>query len=187
MHNSMAVFTFFAFDWKYLFLGKFGPRNQNYNLKIITYKLKFVDKPNSTMQNSMMQLTVFVFHWECPFWADFVQNVKIVSLRRTLIRRVIDMQNSMMLLTVFVFDRKCPFWVNLVQIVNVQIVSLRWNLIPIIIWICRTQWRCSLFSFYRKRPFWANLVENVKVVSSRLNLVASIQLHWHLDTTNSRF
>ena len=139
------------------------------------------------MQNSMMQLTVFVFHWECPFWADFVQNVKIVSLRRTLIRRVIDMQNSMMLFTVFVFDRKCPFWVNLVQIVNVQIVSLRWNLIPIIIWICRTQWRCSLFSFYRKRPFWANLVENVKVVSSRLNLVASIQLHWHLDTTNSRF
>ena len=43
MHNSMAVFTFFVFDRKYLNLGKFGQRNQNYNLKIITYKLKFVD------------------------------------------------------------------------------------------------------------------------------------------------
>ena len=32
----------------------------------------------------------------------------------------------------------------------------------------------SFFVFERKRPSWANLVQNVKIVSLRLNLVASI-------------
>ena len=32
----------------------------------------------------------------------------------------------------------------------------------------------GFFVFERKRPSWANLVQNVKIVSLRLNLVASI-------------
>ena len=71
MQNSMMLFTVFV-----PFLGKFGPKNQNYH-----FKLKFGGQPNSNIQNSMMLFTFFVFDWEYAFWANLVQKVKVVSLR----------------------------------------------------------------------------------------------------------
>ena len=32
------------------------------------------------MQNSMMLLTLFIFEWKYPFWANLVQKIKIISL-----------------------------------------------------------------------------------------------------------
>ena len=75
MQNSMVVFTFSIFDRKYLLLGKFGPKNQNYE-----FELKFDAQTNSNMHNSMVMLTVSVFYQKYPFWANLVQKNKIVSL-----------------------------------------------------------------------------------------------------------
>ena len=33
------------------------------------------------MQNSMVVFTFFDFDQKCPFWADVVQNVEVVSLK----------------------------------------------------------------------------------------------------------
>ena len=101
-----------------------------------------------------------------------------------------------MLFSFFVFEWKYPFWANLVQ--KIKIISLSWNLVPTVIRICRIQWRCSLFSFsagntlfgqiwsklsiftvfflfpIRNALFLENLVQNVKVVSLRLNSLATI-------------
>ena len=44
-------------------------------------KLKFESQSNSNMQNSLMLFTFFVFDRKCPFWANLVQKIKIVSLR----------------------------------------------------------------------------------------------------------
>ena len=105
------------------------------------------------------------------------------------------MQNSMMLFTFFVFEWKYLYCANLVQ--KVTIISWSWNLVPRLIRICWIQWCCSVFSFLtgnsllgqiwskllylqffflfpiRNVLFWENLVQNVKVVSWRLNLLAT--------------
>ena len=105
------------------------------------------------------------------------------------------MQNSIVMFTFFVFGRKYPVWDNFVQ--KIKIVSLRWNLIPRLIRICWIQWCCSLFSFLtgnallgqiwsklsiftgffvsdKNALFGGNLVQNFKIVSLRLNLLASL-------------
>ena len=71
---------FFCFRSEMPFLGKFGPKSQNYQLK-----LKFGIHPNSSMQNSMVVFTFLVFDQKCLFWANLAQNVKIVSLRLNLV------------------------------------------------------------------------------------------------------
>ena len=55
-------------------MGEFGPRNQNFQIK-----LKFGTYINSGIQNSMVVLTS-VLHRKYPFWANLVQKIKIVSL-----------------------------------------------------------------------------------------------------------
>ena len=105
------------------------------------------------------------------------------------------MQNSMVMFTFFVVSRKYPVWDNLVQ--KLKTVALRWNLIPRLIRICWIQWCCSLFSFLtgnallgqiwsklsiftgffvsdKNALFGENLVQNFKIVSLRLNLLASL-------------
>ena len=34
MQNSVVMFAFSVFDWKYTFLGEFGPKNQNRQFKL---------------------------------------------------------------------------------------------------------------------------------------------------------
>ena len=65
----------FFFRLKIPFLGKFGPKNQNYQ-----FKLKFGTYTNSNMQNSMVMFILSVFDWKYPFWANLVQKIKIVTL-----------------------------------------------------------------------------------------------------------
>ena len=66
------------------FLGKFGPKNQNYQLK-----LKFGTYTNSNMQNSMVMFTFSVFDRKYPYWANLVQKVKIISWSWNLVPRLI--------------------------------------------------------------------------------------------------
>ena len=110
---------FFHFQPEIVFLGKFGPKNQNYH-----FKLKFSGQPNSHMQNSVMLLTFFVFDQKYPFWENLVQQMKIVSLRYNLIPRLIQICRIKCRYSLFLFSiRNALFCANLVQIVN--IVSLR--------------------------------------------------------------
>ena len=105
------------------------------------------------MQHSMVMFTFFVFGWKYPVWDNLVQKIKIVSLRGNLIPRLIKICWIHWCCSLFfVFDWKRPSWANLVQIVNVY----------------------SFFLFpFRNVLFGENLVQNVKIVSLRLNLLAS--------------
>ena len=51
-----------VFSWKYVFLGKFGPKTQNYQ-----FKLKFFTKTSSNMHNSIVIFTFSVFDWKYLF------------------------------------------------------------------------------------------------------------------------
>ena len=62
-------------DQKYPPWAMFGPKYQN-----CQFKLKFANKSNSNMQNSMVMFTFSVFDWKYPFWVNSVQKIKIVSL-----------------------------------------------------------------------------------------------------------
>ena len=84
MQNSMMMFTFLVFESKYPFLGKFGPKSQNYQLK-----LKFGTYTNSNMQNSIVVFTFSVSEWKYSFWANLVQKVKIISWSWNLVARLI--------------------------------------------------------------------------------------------------
>ena len=57
------------------YLGKFGPKNQNYQ-----FKLKFGTKTNLNKQNSMALFTFSGLEQNHPPWANLIQKIKIVSL-----------------------------------------------------------------------------------------------------------
>ena len=71
---------FFRFRPQILFLGKFGPKNQN-----CQFILKFGTWINSNMQNSMAMFNFSAFYWTYPFWANLVQLIKIVRLNWNLV------------------------------------------------------------------------------------------------------
>ena len=62
MENLMVVFTFFFFHQKYFFLGKFGPKIQNYQ-----FMLKFGTDNNLNMHNSIVMFSFSVFDQKYPF------------------------------------------------------------------------------------------------------------------------
>ena len=142
---------FFRFQLEIPFLGKFGKKNQNCQLK-----LKFGTCTNSNVQNSVVMFTFSVFNWNYPFWANLVQKIKIVSLSWNLVPKLIRKYRIQWHCSFFfVLVRKHPFWANLVQ--KIKLVSLSWNLVPRLIRICRTQWCCSRFLF--------NIVNNLFLVN----------------------
>ena len=71
--NGDIYFSFFTTEIP--FLGKFGPKNQNYQ-----FKLKFGNSTNSNMQNSIMVFTFSIFDLNNLFWANVIQKIKMVSL-----------------------------------------------------------------------------------------------------------
>ena len=83
MQNSMILFTFFCFWVQIPFLGKFGPKDQNYQ-----FKLKFGTGTNSNMENSMVMFIFSLFDWKYP-WANLLQKVKIISWSWNLVPRII--------------------------------------------------------------------------------------------------
>ena len=95
---------FFRFRPQIPFLGKFGPKNQNYQ-----FILKFGTWTNSNMQNSMVMFNFSPFYWNYPFWANLVQLIKFVHLSWNLVLRLIRirsirMNNSMVHLICFMLE-----------------------------------------------------------------------------------
>ena len=163
-------------------MDKFGPKNQNCQLK-----LKYGIGTNSNMQNSLVMFTFSVFNWKYfagqiswkyldwkyQFDANLVQKIKIVCLSWNLVPRLIWICRIQwwVLFTLSFFWLGIPFWgkfypwswslvprnfkyaefiscwlfsnfdqiysfyVNLVQ--KIKIVCLSWNLVCRLIWICR--------------------------------------------------
>ena len=71
----MVIFTFSVFDRKY-------PSWQIWSkLSIFTVQGETDALTNSIIQKSMVEFTFFFFDQKHSFWANLVQNVKIVSLR----------------------------------------------------------------------------------------------------------
>ena len=62
MENLMVVFTFFFFPPEILFLGKFGPKIQNYQ-----FMLKFGTDNNLNMHNLIVMFSFSVFDQKYPF------------------------------------------------------------------------------------------------------------------------
>ena len=58
----------FCFQLEIPFLGKFGPKTQNYQ-----FKLKFCTQTNPNMQISMVMFTFSLFDWKYLFWENLVQ------------------------------------------------------------------------------------------------------------------
>ena len=75
---------FFRFQQKISFLGKFGPKNQNFQ-----FKLKCSTKNSSNMQNSTVVFTFSILAKEYLFCANLVRKIKIVSLSWNLVARLI--------------------------------------------------------------------------------------------------
>ena len=65
------------------FLGKFGPKIKNCQLK-----LKFCTETNSNMQNAMVMLTFSFFNEKYPFGAKVGQKIKIFSLSWNVLPRI---------------------------------------------------------------------------------------------------
>ena len=131
---------YFRFRPKIPFLGKFVPKNQNYQ-----FKLKFGSWPNLNILFSDA-VHFFCFWPKMHFLGNFGLNCQYCQFKVKLdINTNANMQNSIAVFTFFVFDWERPFCANLVQ--NVKIVSLRLNLVASLIRICIIQWCCSLFSF----------------------------------------
>ena len=76
--------NFLRFRPQIPFLGKFCPKNQNYQ-----FTLKSGNWTNSNMENSMVMFIFFAFHWNYPFCANLFQIIKIARLRWNLVPRLI--------------------------------------------------------------------------------------------------
>ena len=101
-----------------------------------------------------------VFEWKYPVWANLVQKTKIISLSWNLVPTLIRICRFNGNVHFFRFRPEYLVWANLIQIVNIY----------------------SFFLFpIRNALFWEDLVQNVKVVSLRLNLLATIFCKIYLE------
>ena len=78
----------FCFQLEIPFLGKFGPKTQNYQ-----FKLKFCTQTNSNMQNSMVMFTFSVFDWKYLFGQIWSKKSKLTVSAEILHQTNLNMQN----------------------------------------------------------------------------------------------
>ena len=132
MQDSIVMFTFSVFNWRYPFRENLIQKNQN-----CQFKLKFGTETNSNMQNSLVVSTFSVLDRKDPFWSWFFfqknQNCQFKMKIGT--KTNSNMQNSMALFIFSVLKWKHPFWANLVK--KIKFVFVSWNLVPRLIQICR--------------------------------------------------
>ena len=133
------------------FLGKFGPKNQNYQ-----FKLKFGTYTNSNMQNSLGMFLFFCFWSEIHFLGKFGpknQNYQFKLKFATYTN--LKMKNWIVMFTFSVFDWEYAFWATLIQ--KIKIVSWRWKSILKLIQICRIQYGCSFLLFLIKNMYFGKI------------------------------
>ena len=141
MPNSMVMLIFFCFRLEKLFLGKFGPKNQNClvgKIKMVSLSWNLVPRlfQICKTQNSMVMFTFFVFDRKYLSWANFPK-FKIACLQWNLVSRLGEIWSKKM--------RK--------------FFSLSQNMVPGLIRICKIQWWCSVLLFLTKsilfRQIWS--------------------------------
>ena len=146
-----TMFSFFRFWPEIPILGKFRPKTQHCLLTV-----KFGAKTNTKVKNSvsnfvwlnsnmqdLMVIFFFFWDWRYPFWANLVQKTKIISLRWTLVIRLIRVCRYRC--SLFCFWLEIPLSGKLGP--KVQYCP-KWNWIPRLIWICRIQWWCTFYLFW---------------------------------------
>ena len=131
MQNSMVMFTFSVFDWKYHFwvnlVQKVKIVSWNLLLRLIRIciiqwwcSLFLFSVENALPGQIWSKLSIFtaffVSDQKCPFLGKFGpknQNHQFKLKFGTYINS--NMQSSMVMLTFSGFDRQYPFWANLIQ------------------------------------------------------------------------
>ena len=143
------------------------------------------------MQNSVVLFTFFfVLDHKCPFWANFVQNVKIASLRLNLVTSLIRTSEFNDAVHIFRFQQKMPFLGKFAP--NVQYCQFKVKL--------GTQTNSNmqnsmmLFTFFvcdRKCCFWTNLPKLIRICTclkrgSQFKLKFGTQTNWNCKASPSR-
>ena len=146
--------------------GKFGKTSKG--LKIL-WKWLYI---NSNMQNSMMLFTFSVIDWKYRFWANFVQNLKIVSsiwkLDASLIRYAWFNDS----VKFFLFWSDMSFLGKFAQ--KCQNCYFKVKLTPRLIQMQNSMMLFSFFVFDQKFFFLPNLIQKVKVITLSWTLAESI-------------
>ena len=132
MQNSMILFTFLVFEWKYPFWA-----NLVQKIKIVTLCWNLVPRLIRICRIQWCCSLVLFLSGNTLFGQIWSKKSKS-SLYAKVTYTNSSMQNSMVMFILSVFDWKYPFWANLVQ--KVKIISLSWNLVPRVIRICKIQW-----------------------------------------------
>ena len=151
MQNSMMLFIFLLFQWKYPFWA-----NLVQKFKIVTLSWNLVAKLIGTCRIQWWCSFFFRFWVEIALMGKFgpkYQNCHFKLKFGTYSNS--RMQNSMMLFIFLVFQWKYPFWANLVQ--KIKIVTLTWNLAPRLFRSCRIQGWCSFFWFLSRNTLFGQI------------------------------
>ena len=125
------------------------------------------------MQNSMILFTFFVFDRKCPFWANLVQIVNIVSLRWNLIPRLIRICRVQWCSSLFSFLTGNTLFGQIWSKNQTYYFKLKFGGQP----NSSLEKLMMLFTFFVfdwKYPFGANLVQKIKIFSLRWNLILRI-------------
>ena len=126
-----------------IFLGKFGPKNQNWQ-----FVLKFRTRLIWICRNMwrICGVSFFCFRSEQPFFGKSGQKSQNCQFKLKFGTKTnLNIWNSMMMFTFSVLDQKYLFWANLVQ--QFKIVCSEWSLIQRLIRICKVQWWCLFYLF----------------------------------------
>ena len=125
------------------------------------------------MQNSIVMFTFFVFGRKYPVWDNLVQKIKIISWSWNLVPILIRICRIEWWYSLFLFlignTLLGQIWSKLsIFTVQGETDTLTNSIIQ------KSMAEFTFFFFDQKHSFWVNLVQNVKIVSLRLNFVASI-------------
>ena len=82
------------------------------------FKLKYGTLTISNLQNSIAELTFFVFNWIYPFWVNFLLKIKIVSFKLDKFKYA-EFNGNINFFSVF--EWKYLIWANLVKKSKLQV------------------------------------------------------------------
>ena len=143
MQNSVVLFTFPAFDWKY-------PFGANFILEVEVWYLEFSNMQNSSVVHFFPILTRYNLFGE--IWS---QKPKIVSSSWNLVPWLIQKCRIHYWYSLFQFLARKSFLGKFGQ--KNKIVSLSWNLVCILTRICKIQWWCSFFLIYTRNTLFGQI------------------------------
>ena len=125
MQNSIVMFTFPVFNWKYSFWMK-----MNQKIKIVSLSENLVPRLTCILRINLIVYLVptliwickiqcvvhiFCFRLEIPFLGKFSSKIRIASLSWNLVPRLISICRIQWKCDFFTFRLQMPFWANSIQ------------------------------------------------------------------------